>query len=104
MLDRDQLPDLYCQCDVALVLSFSNLSLLPLELMACGVPVVSNRNSSVEWLLNDGNSKLAAPTIEALANAVIEVMENEKERERLRRGGFETARATDWGQRDDACC
>ena len=32
------LPDLYSQCDVALILSFSNLSLLPLEVMACETP------------------------------------------------------------------
>lgn len=92
----DELPDLYSQCDLALVLSFTNLSLLPLELMACGTPVVSNRAPCTEWLLNDNNARLAAPTVEALADAVCTVLENPEEASRLRRGGFATAATTDW--------
>lgn len=90
------LPDLYSQCDVALVLSFSNLSLLPLELMACGTPVVSNRAPYTEWLLNDDNARLAAPTVEALADALCAVLESPEEAARLRAGGLATAAATDW--------
>jgi len=92
----DELPDLYSQCDVALVLSFTNLSLLPLELMACGTPVVSNRAPCTEWLLNNDNSRLAAPTVEALADALCIVLKYPEEASRLRQGGFATAAATDW--------
>lgn len=92
----DDLPDLYSQCDVALVLSFTNLSLLPLELMACGTPVVSNRAPCTEWLLNDDNACLAAPTVERLADALCTVLEDTAEASRLRQGGFATVAATDW--------
>ncbi len=92
----DDLPDLYSQCDVALVLSFSNLSLLPLELMACGTPVVSNRAPCTEWLLHDDNARLAAPTVEALADALCAVLEDPAETARLRQGGLAAAAATDW--------
>lgn len=95
-LSPDKLPDLYCQCDVALVLSFTNVSLLPLELMACGTPVVSNRAPCTEWLLHDDNSRLASPTVEALADAICAVLEDPEEASRLRQGGFATAAATDW--------
>ena len=95
-LSPHELPDLYSQCDVALVLSFTNVSLLPLELMACGTPVVSNRAPCTEWLLNDDNSRLASPTVEALANAVCAVLEDPEEANRLRQGGFATSAATDW--------
>lgn len=91
-----KLAQLYGQCDVALVLSFSNLSLLPLELMACGIPVVSNRAAYCTWLLSDDNAKLVEPTINALAGAICELLEQPQERERLRQGGFLTARATNW--------
>lgn len=96
VVSQNELPDLYSQCDVALVLSFTNLSLLPLELMACGTPVVSNRAPCTEWLLNDSNARLAAPTVEALADAVCTVLENPDEASRLRKGGLATANATDW--------
>jgi len=93
---RDKLRDLYRRCDVALVLSFTNVSLMPLELMACGTPVVSNRAPCTEWLLNDNNARLAAPTVEALTEAVCAVLESPKEAARLRDGGFATAASTDW--------
>jgi O-antigen biosynthesis protein len=95
-LSLAELPDLYSQCDVALVLSFSNLSLLPLELMACGVPVVSNRAPCVTWLLNDENAKLAEPTPKDLARAICDVLENKQEHQRLRDVSLQTAQGTSW--------
>lgn len=68
-----ELPDLYSQCDVALVLSLTNLSLLPLELMACGVPVVSNSGPNVEWLLNSSNAGVVPPTPRALADELVRI-------------------------------
>lgn len=96
LLDLEDLPKLYGSCDVALVLSLSNLSLLPLELMACGTPVVSNRAPWTEWLLNDGNAKLAKPLVADLADALCEVINHQHEADRLRQGGFATVAKTDW--------
>lgn len=48
-----ELANLYSQCDVALVLSFTNLSLLPLELLASGCPVVSNKGLNNSWIDKD---------------------------------------------------
>ena len=64
--------------------------------MACGTPVVSNRAPCTEWLLNDRNSRLAPPTVDALADALCTVLEDPNEAARLRQGGFATAAATDW--------
>jgi len=49
----EELSDLYAQCDVALVLSFTNLSLLPLELLASGCPVVTNHGLNNSWIDNE---------------------------------------------------
>lgn len=99
----DQLPDLYSQCDVALVLSLTNLSLLPLELMACACPVVSNRGANVEWLLRDGeNAVLCDLSPEALAEGLYRVLEEPGLGRKLAAGGLATAAASDWereGQR-----
>jgi O-antigen biosynthesis protein len=72
---QEELPDVYSQCDCALVISLSNLSLLPLELMACGVPVVSNTGPNVEWLLNREIAKLCPPEPAALARSMIEILD-----------------------------
>lgn len=96
LLSLDELPDLYSQCDAALVLSLSNLSLLPLELMACGTPVVSNDAAWTRWLLNSNNARLAPTTVAALADALCAVLDDPAETARLRAGGFATVEHTDW--------
>jgi glycosyltransferase involved in cell wall biosynthesis len=96
LVELNKLAQLYRQCDVALVLSFSNISLLPLELMACGVPVVSNKAPYTEWLLNNENSVLADPTIESLSQAVISVLENPNLASRLKKAGLEFSHQTSW--------
>lgn len=95
-LNVSDLPDLYNQCDVALVLSFTNLSLLPLELMACGVPVVSNRAPCTEWLLNDENSSLTRAVPEDLADSICALLQDPAKLLSIRQEGLITANKSDW--------
>ena len=95
-LALDDLPDIYSQCDVALVLSLTNLSLLPLELMACGCAVVSNRGANVQWLLNDDVALLADATPEALAQAVGDLLQDDERRRALTGRAEAFARAQTW--------
>ncbi len=92
------LPALYRECDAALVLSLTNLSLLPLELMACGCPVVSNRGPNVEWLLTPEVAVLADPTVEALSEAVVALLDDEGRRQALIEAGLALAERTDWAR------
>ncbi len=93
----DELADLYSQCDCALVISLTNISLLPLEIMACGCPVVSNHGPNVEWLLENGqNALLADPVPAALADAIVRVLEDGELRRRLRDQGLAFSANTEW--------
>ena len=92
----DDLPDLYSQCDVALVLSLTNLSLLPLELMACRCAVVSNIGANVEWLLNREIAVLTDPTPEALATAVADLLQDDQRRLALLDRAEAFARKQNW--------
>ncbi len=56
VVDLKDLSAIYAQCSVALVLSFTNLSLLPLELLASGCPVVINDGMNNDWI--DPDKKL----------------------------------------------
>jgi glycosyltransferase involved in cell wall biosynthesis len=87
---------LYRECDVALVLSHTNLSMLPLELMASGCAVVSNRGPNVEWLLNDDLIALARPTPQCLAQSVLALLEDENLRRAKVTAGLAFAEQTDW--------
>ncbi|MBT0571530.1 glycosyltransferase family 4 protein [Curvibacter sp. CHRR-16] len=92
---------LYNSCDAALVLSMTNASLLPVELMACGTPVVSNTGAWVEWLLNGDNAQLASAEPHALASALQTVLKDSNTWQRLHRAGLATAQQNSWGQEAD---
>ncbi len=96
VLHLDQLSSLYRSCDLALVLSHTNLSLLPLELMASGCPVVSNSGPNVEWLLTEGAVQFAKPVPQALAEALNALLENEALRRRKTIAGLKMAENTSW--------
>lgn len=53
VLDIDKLSEVYSNCSLALILSFTNLSLLPLELLASGCPVVINSGENNSWIDKD---------------------------------------------------
>jgi glycosyltransferase involved in cell wall biosynthesis len=96
VLRPSELANLYRSCEVALVLSHTNLSMLPLELMACGCAVVSNRGSNVEWLLTDEIAQLANSTPESLAEAILGFLNNEELRSRKVAAALAFAERTDW--------
>jgi glycosyltransferase involved in cell wall biosynthesis len=96
ILPPNRLGALYRSCDAALVLSHTNLSLVPLELMACGCAVVSNSGPNTEWLLNENNARLANADPVSLSNALIGVLQNDEARRRLSANAFAFAEATDW--------
>lgn len=97
-----ELGKLYSQCRAALILSCTNLSLLPLEVMSCGVPVVSNKGENVEWLLNEENSTLAHLNPQAMADAVMKVLNlPEDEHAKLVNKSIAFAKGTDWDSQFD---
>jgi hypothetical protein len=96
VLPISELGPLYRSCDVALVLSHTNLSMLPLELMACGCAVVSNEGANVEWLLSDQVAQLAKPNPVSLAEAIIELLQTDKLRLRKIEAALAFAQSTNW--------
>jgi glycosyltransferase involved in cell wall biosynthesis len=96
ILSPSELASLYRCSSLALVLSHTNLSMLPLELMACDCAVVSNTGPNVEWLLTDQNTQLAEPNPEALANGIIELLGNGQLRAQKVAAGRVLAESTDW--------
>lgn len=96
ILSPTELAALYQTCDLALVLSHTNLSMLPLELMACGCPVVSNTGRNVEWLLTDEVCQLADPDPQALAQAMLELLADDSLRRQKISAGLAFSERTEW--------
>jgi len=95
VLPADRLPDLYAEVTAALVLSHTNLSLVPLELMACGCPLVSNRGPNVEWMLSETNCALADARPEDLASRMLGLLEDDQARRRQIEAGLALAKQAD---------
>ncbi len=78
-MDMNRLSEVYNRCAAALVLSLTNMSLLPLELLACGsIPVVNDGPNN--RLVSDNtfiNYVEASPR--SLANKLMEIIKNPKQ-------------------------
>lgn len=68
ILEVSQLSELYNKCAAALVLSFTNMSLLPLELLRCGTLPVVNDGQNNRLVSDNPYIEYADSTPRALAN------------------------------------
>lgn len=102
VVSPEELADVFSQCDAALILSLTNLSLMPLELMASGCAVVSNRGDCVEWLLNDEVALLTDPTLEALTDALCDLLQDDQARLAQCQRATAFARQQHWEASGDA--
>jgi O-antigen biosynthesis protein len=100
LLDYRETGNLYRSCDLGLTLAVSrHPSYLPLELMACGVPVVAFDNPAARWLLRDDETCLVAErTVDGVRDALARLVEDAQLRRRLARRGLELIESShgDW--------
>jgi O-antigen biosynthesis protein len=102
VLSLNELSELYGKLRCSLVLSATNASLLPYELMACGCPVVTNQGENNEWLFPEGYAGVAANTPSDLGGLMADICTTPDLRRRLSLHGLEIVSTTDWihGARD----
>jgi len=88
---------LYRNCDVGVVLATTNLSLVPLELMASGCAVLVNKTPTSDWLLKNGKNCISTDPLPSLLAERFDVLFSDyRLRQRLYRNGLKTVRATSW--------
>lgn len=100
ILSLEKTAELHRACDVGICFTWSeHPSYIPLELMASGCAVISNRNPAFNWLLRDNeNSLLTEPTPSAVAAAFEELYNGKALREKFFANGQETASRSTWDQ------
>ncbi len=96
ILSHDQLAELYRQSDVGLVFSSTNYSLIPLEMMACGLPVVELDVPSTRTVFQNNEVKFARPTPHDIVDAINCVVNNIAETQAQINRGYEFVTAHNW--------
>ena len=94
----EELSELYAQCDICIVMSTSNLSLLPLEVMASNSVVATSYGANNEWLLDEDNSILFENDPIDIAEKVVYYLDHPDELKKKREKGMEFALKTNWEQ------
>jgi glycosyltransferase involved in cell wall biosynthesis len=97
VLEPEQLCELYNRCSAGLVLSFTNMSLVPLELLACGCLPVVNDAANTRAVPFADDLHFAEPTPSALA-AALERASLAAGRAEVVSGAAQRARELDWEQ------
>ena len=101
LVSAEDLAMLFSSCDVGLVVSLSNPSFVPLEMMACQCALVEIASERLEGIATHGQDAwLVEPTPDAIAGGIIRLLEDDALRERLIANASERAHKMDW--RDSA--
>lgn len=92
-----ELPDLYDTCAAAIVLSLTNMSLLPLELLSSGVIPVVNDGPNNRMVSDNPFIHYVAPTPQALADEMVRLVER-ADLPQYARKASESVQGLDWAE------
>ncbi len=96
-LTSEELALLFSSSDVGVVFSLTNPSFVPLEMIAAGCAVVEIASERWEGTLAHGRDAwLVEATAEAVAEGVVELLENDALRTRLVENGLRRTRTMSW--------
>jgi len=96
VLDSAALADLYNVCDIGICFSATNYSLVPQEMMACGLPLIELDGESTRAVFPEGIVSLAGPQPESIKNKINELIASPEERRRQAAKAFEWVGALTW--------
>jgi glycosyltransferase involved in cell wall biosynthesis len=102
VLSPQQLSWLYSEATVGLCLSLTNFSLLPKEMLACGLPCVELAGVSAESLF-EGDCPLELAPLEpiAIADALERLLHDRELWQRRSREGLEVVQSHSWDRATD---
>jgi glycosyltransferase involved in cell wall biosynthesis len=96
VLSPEELGILYQECTLGVVFSATNVSLIPLEMMACGLPVIELDVEGTRYAFPKEVVSLAKPDPEAIADAVEWLLDDKEARSTQSDQALAYARETSW--------
>lgn len=75
-LSKEQLMQLYCECDFGMVASMTNISLVPYEMLATGLPLIEFKDGSYETFLGNDTAALVSFDYKDIVNEIVSSINN----------------------------
>lgn len=94
----DELGALYRQCQIGLAFCFSNhTSFQPIDYMASGMAVVTNKNLHTAWLLeSEKNCLQSEPVVDSVVDALKKLIDDRNFRDNIAEAGFQKVNSYTW--------
>lgn len=101
VVSMETLAELYTQSDLCLVISGTNLSLVPLEIMGCGRVAVCTKGENSSWMVTEENAVLVDSDPLAIADTMEYYLQHPEMMEEICKKGMAFAEKTDWEMEAD---
>lgn len=98
VLSAEKLAQLYNECDMGVCFSGTNYSLVPQEMMACGLPLVELDTDSTNAIYPENAVTLAGPAPQDICNKICHLMDNPARLEEQRRHALDWVQGFNWEQ------
>jgi glycosyltransferase involved in cell wall biosynthesis len=96
-IPQQDLPKMYNAADLLVFPSiYEGFGLPPLEAMACGIPVITSNTSSLPEVVGDAAVMINPLDVDALADAMYQVLTDQELKEKMIRKGIERAELFTW--------
>ena len=97
-----ELADVYSQCDICIVMSSTNLSLMPIEVMACNSVCACTMGPNNDWMVNEENAIMIPNDPIGIADVLYEALKDPERLSKLREKGLAFAEHyTTWEKEAD---
>jgi glycosyltransferase involved in cell wall biosynthesis len=98
ILDAKELGNLYRESTVGIVFSATNYSLIPQEMMACGLPVIEMDGENTRQSFPEGTVSLAHPDPELVAESLSVLLDDSDRRKEQAKQALAHVRQLSWEQ------
>lgn len=96
VMPSEELGRLYRECDVGVCFSATNYSLVPQEMMACGLPVIELNVESARFSIGEGAALMTSPLPSKIADSIVHLIDNPEDRFALAERGMQWAAQHTW--------
>lgn len=87
---------LYSKSTIGMVFSLTNYSIVPQEMMACGLPVITNTGENMQCIYKDGQVCFTELFVDAIAANIIDLLDNPNKRESYANKGLSYVMDLSW--------